>query len=1006
MSAIKGVPILATPLTVRGIESEFGGVGPSPFCPLLSLVATREQDATCTIMGNQVDFVATGTPQAFCVVEQNAFQIGGDTWTEQTVTAVANSPVVGMGVNINFGSPGPTNADGIVVVMNPGGTSTAFLISDFGGTPLWSNTSIDSLPYVIHQEINNTTGEITYSDNKGNSGSIGTFPGIINQDINMAMIGFGSTATETASFQINSGYSNPVITPSPGYEAYCANAPAPRVQLCGTLVGLEDFFGNPNTNVMIVEGTGDADDSRFIQNLTADPQTVALATNTTWDFPSQPSFVELALNSLGASSDDNFISAIWGAFLGAIGAGIGVFPKQETGNDGALVFLNQFQQIIQGFAEQIIIEKPGVGPYDTWTITHVSGGGGDLISIGFELNTQVGGQLQSLSRIPIFDFSADNLVFDIQYGANPVVQVTISSANPTAAALVLDIQTQIQAAGGVYADVTATKENGINITPGYKISVGYDAALSEMDLADSLGNTINLNLNNFLDPSIVALLQAASLDYFSIVSVAGNSTIDSSFNAGKYVPVNALPAKYKGHCDVPPGQKLYQWGTTFAVDGNVTQENSGRTQVLTNDIAETENPAAVAVFSDFIFSSTSFTTNCFEAEITFLQPDVLREQWQVGLNALLTTDLRMTREGTGEGLTLQSEFPNNNPISLANELPAFAVGDVMTACVFDNGDFPVTPSIQFVIEIGGTLVIYDKLKMAAPDSGEPPYTAFSELNNPFAGNPGNMPDGNQAKITFNGIDGDYAVTDYPPDFLNYTGDPMPLSIDGAYQRNAAFTPWNWTSNADRTINYSNPVGGVFKTFQAVNGVTSPIEARAHLPLFMNYVSGQAVVVGFRVDTANGDFKLEANGVQYSNTKTIVRQNGPDVVYEITTDGGGGGNGNVRAGYTLQDGDLIYLQFRQGPIIEPVVQGWVDIFLYDVNAAQMTKIIALGYTDTTITGDPDQRNWQFAFLAGFQNLPVSTTAQVTSQCKSADMDAVMTSLPDIQAGAVDLEGTLV
>jgi hypothetical protein len=999
--AVRGLAIGGFPITV----SNFG----AGFCGLKNLSSLfPPQNATVIITNPTVSYSADGPGQSNAVLSHDPYNLEGDVWQEVKVTAATPNTVVGLGANPPFG-PGPINGDGIGVLINPGGTSTAFLFSDFGGIPLWSNTSITSLPYVIQLRINSVTGEMTYEDNASipNTGSLGLYPQNIGNPINIAVVGAGLAGGETADFEMNLGYEDPVITPPAGYKGYCKTESSGRALLCGTLIGFEPLFGNTNPNLNVTQGFGEQDDTYNIVNTAIDQQSLTYATNTTWNVPGQPALFELGFLGANVASDDNAVGFTWASFLGLIGAGIIVFPKTQSGTDGSLAFANQYTQIIQGYAEQIIINKGGVAPFDPLTVTWVSGGGGDLRSIGFELSTENGGQLQSLSRIPLFDFSVDPLVFNFQYGANPPVPVTINSINPSAEDLALDIQSQIQGAGGVYADVTAFHANGIDIQSGYTLSIGIDLALEEMDLYDNLGNTININLNGFIDVGTLAIVKLTAPDYFATASMAGGAIMDVRFNAGKYVPQTALPAKYKGHCDVGPGQKLYAWGTTFSVDGNVTQENGVfplfRTQVLTNDIAETENPAAVAVFSDQIFSATSFTTNCFEAEITFLDPDVLREQWQVGLNAVVNTDLRLTRSGTGETLILQSEYPSNNPITLANDLPAFAVGDVMTVCVFDNGGFPVTPSLQFVIKVGSTLVIYDKLKMAQPQvAGELPYTAFSELNNPFSGNPGNLPDGNQAKITFNGIDGDYAVTDYPPDFLNYNGDPMPLSINGAFQRSAEFVPFAFTTNQDRSITFSN----LNKTLQIVNGITGTNDMIGHLPLFMDFVIGESVLVGFRVDTANGEFELVVEGIQYEQCRVVVEQFGADVYARFYNDNGTSSSSLIRAGYTIQNGDLIYLQFYDRQIIEPVVIGKCDVFLWDSAGAQLSQSIGNTYTDTTIDGDPDQRNWSFAFLAGCRNVPVSGTAQITSQCKSADMDSNITSLPAIVPGCVDLEGTLV
>lgn len=530
--------------------------------------------------------------------------------------------------------------------------------------------------------------------------------------------------------------------------------------------------------------------------------------------------------------------------------------------------------------------------------------------------------------------------------------------------------------------------SGQSIGVNYHITFGLDAQNSEIDYNDSLGNSGVIDLTTYFttpeEMQFLELFKFASLNYYTANQIAAGigETIEYSAQAGKYEPLDTLPAEYQGFCTV--GEQKTYWFTAFAQDGDAgVNPLNPRQLILTNDIAETENPALVGVFCDFIFSETYFTTNCFEAEIVSLDADVIDEQWQVGLNAVINTDLRLTREGKGTGLTLQSEFPNNNPIPLANNLPEYVVGDVMTVCVFDNGDYPITPSVQFVYKVGPDLVIYDKLKMAPPPE-EYPYTAFTEVNNPFSGNSGNLPDGNSATVQFNGIDGDYTVTDYPTDFLDYNGDPMPLSIS-TWTRSAEFVKWNLVGNPDTgevvTYSNSNKTAELDLSASSVgNGLVT------HLPLFMQAEGDGIIVVGMKVDVkdAASRFSLIMNGIQFdSNVIVSVSDTTGNIV--LSSYVGGPLSQQIKAG-VLAAGDEIYMQFNTDT-------GDVKAFHWDgvtVSTAQ------------TLFDDTDDFQYLPLMLSTFT--PIGAVATHTSLCKGADMAGAATL--GLDSGAKDLEGVVI
>lgn len=961
-------------------------------CALRNYIAAQEQQSSCVITDNNFDvtsLVGTGSGGFSCfIVGDSIIDLEDDkAWGEIQVTA-ADCAGCGGGIIAQVGTGKGAEIFGIAA-FGLGGVGTGIIV-DLDFTVLASGLTLP-FGWTVQLRLDGTTGDISWEDSEGNGAFLINSPDLLaTQQFNFGAIGGGQDPInigDTVSMIINENYFAPTIPLPAGYKGYCNLGPDPRPELCGTLVGLGDLFGIPPSGVVI---TQDDIDWEVTNNGSIQSESYVLLTDDTFATELVPAFIELTYEGADNIGSDNWVGGTFATFAGLFGVGLGVFPNTQVGDNGALAFFPSGQRLL---GEQMTFTDVGGNSPDEFVFAYVSGGfNSNLDSIGIieELGSVAGGGgndsiYTSEGVIQVQDYSASNLSFTIALGAIPAQAIVISSVNADADALALDIQTQLQV-NPAYANVTVSKTSiGIDIQNGYSIIMGLDAPNENFFYNDSLGNTALLDLNNYFDPQTLQIITGVSLAYFAVGRVAAGNiprSVRFSYNAGKYIPLLSIPEEYKGHCNVGAGNKLYAF-FNFAADGNVQQINNGRTDVLTNDIAEADNPAVVSVFSDFIFSPTTFTVNCFEAEITYIDPSVLEEQWQVGLNAVINTDMRFTREGTGNGLSLEQEFPANNFITLANNMPDFALGDTMSVCVFDNGPFPITPDMQVVIKVGADLVIYDKIKMAAPLTGNPPYTAFTELNNPFGGSGDNLPDGNRVEVTFNGIDGDYSVTDYPPDFLNFNGDPMPSSIDLGYQRSAEFVIWNWTFDSDRVVNYTNSN----KALEIVNGTTQSNDLIGHLPLFVKTSDG-IVVVGMKIDTASGFFSFEANGIQYDDSKVFIRDVGGGILGMSTIIGGVTVNTSIKL-HTLVANDEIYLQFNTDT-------GMVKAFLWDSVGATVFSTAEVAYD----VSEP------FSYLMRMHvtAVPISATAKFTSQCKAADMNANVTALLDV--GAKDIEGVVI
>jgi hypothetical protein len=988
-----------------GVSANLGGIKkfrpfPIPvdeFCNIRNYIEVGAQNATCSIDENiftAESLVNSGSGGFFCLSGGDEFfELEGEkAWAEVQVNS-ADCAGCGGGAAVQFlGGKG----GGFVGVFAFGLDSVGngiIVNSDF--TPLFTGLTIP-LGWTVQLRVDGSNGDVSFEDSLGNSGLLFNVPEIATfQTINFGAVAGGQDPInigDTVSVTINENYFEPAITVPEDYKPFCQIG---REELCGTLIPLDNPFGAENPNVSIFQNNI----SYGFSNNTGIPQTFLQMTDGTYFTQENSPFVELTFNGADSASINNYFGATFAVLFGIFGLGVIVYPKLQTGTVGAV---GLYPTNIRILGEQFTITKPsGV---DFFSVNYISGDDTDLANLGLQIfNNSVAGIATSEgATIAPADYSVTNLVFEIQYGANPAATITLSSNNADADTIAADIQAQIQLAGGVYSDITFAKtSDGIDIQTGYQILLGFNFSGLELFYVDSLGNTDTIDLSLLLPPPLDAIVNGQSFPYMLFGNVEAFEQLTVSYNAGRYVPILSLPPEFKGHCNIPVGVKSYFYNQLiFIGGGDIELINNGRTRVLTNNLAESETPNTVDLFGDFAFSATSFTRNCFESEITFYETGVLKEKFSVGLNAVLQTDLRLARENSiGSDLFLQSRFPDLNNLQLASFIGEYQVGDVSTVAVFDNGDFPITPSVQFVIKVGSILVIYDKLKMAEPTDGDnPPYTAFTQSNIIDFPTNNNNPDGNRVEITFNGIDGDYTITDYPEDFLDINNEAMPLSTS-PWIRSAEFVLLNYTSNSDRTINYG--VGNL--SFEVVNGTTAIIEAKAHLPLFAPFAEDESILVGFKADTVNGDFKVEAHVVQLESAKVIIKQVGADVQYQIFNEfGQPSETGNLATGYTIQNNDLIYIQVRNS-YVAPVVVSKVDLFLWDALGSQIYKQIDKTYAGSNNSPLP---TWSSIFFAGFENVPVSATAKVTSQCKSADMDSNITSQPEISVGAIDLEGNLV
>jgi len=1007
-------PIIGRALTARALLARSiisskgsGGLPPILFCtPLPLTLAPFQQFATSIITGSDVVFSGTsdGVDAAVSGLNVGTFKLlGGDVWFEWTITSANANAGIGNCPNA-FTEP-PPFAEGVIVVVNAAGTEfEMYKCSDIFSAPPpivvpqnpdFINKTLN-FPYTVQTRMNGTTGEITWEDTNGNSGSLGLWTAILTANLDITIIGFGNTLALTqvdASYSVNAGRAAPVITPPLGFDTWCSYAPVPPPILCGSLLPLFPLFGAPlPVGVSYVQ-----DDTNFeITNADSNSQSVFLSTYGTYNFPANANFVEMTYQGSDVQSSDNVFGVLYSSLFFIFGLGVVISPNTQVGNNGGIaIFPSQRKILGEEFLIDSVVNATGEFILNATV--------GNLDSIGFNVFDSVDGlgaapsTLRSQGNILDYDFSVANLTFNFNLGASPVVSISLTTDLVDAVGVAAEIETQIQASNPAYSSVTFTKsQSGIDIQTGYSILISLDAGNLELFYKDSLANSATIDLTTIFPPPLDQIIQTMSQPYQAIFQAAPNSIMSVDFNAGKYAPLIDAPVGAKGFCNVGIGQKQYFYNSLIFIGGGNVAGSFTREITLTNDIAESETPNAVMVYGDFGFSNTIFTTNCFESQIISVDSGVLKEEFSVGLNATLSTEARLRRTGTsGNVLSIASSFPNLNNIVLANSLPDYLPDDASAVCVFYN-DFPnVAPDVQFVIKAGLTTVIYDKFRMGLQNDALP-YVAFAQFNKIDFPTNDNTPDGNTALIQFNGEDGDYSITDYPTDFLNYNGQDMSGSTS-VWNRSAEFAPF-YSSGIDQVVNYSN--GN--KSVEIVNGLSGSF-LKAHLPLFVPFAENESILVGFKADIVSGDFLVESQVIQLANVKIVIQQVGANVQYQIFNEfGQPDSTGNLATGYTIQNNDLIYIQFRN-TYIEPVVISKVDLFLWDATGSQIYKQINLSYAGSNNAPLP---TWSSVVFAGFGNVPASTTAKVSSQCKSADMDSNITSQPEISVGAIDIEGNLV
>jgi hypothetical protein len=173
--------------------------------------------------------------------EPATFQLlGGNVWMEITITAATLGGGAGICVNPGFGKD--PSAPAVFVTPNIGGTATAVLCgSIFEVPPPWPDVpGFDNktltLPYTVQTRVNGSTGEVSYEDTAGNSGSLGIYPALIGDPIFEVAIAGDITGVNTGTItaELNIGYTEPVIAPLDDFSIYKNYCNLGEVFVCGS----------------------------------------------------------------------------------------------------------------------------------------------------------------------------------------------------------------------------------------------------------------------------------------------------------------------------------------------------------------------------------------------------------------------------------------------------------------------------------------------------------------------------------------------------------------------------------------------------------------------------------------------------------------------------------------------------------------------------------------------------------------------------------------------------
>ncbi len=554
------------------------------FCEALGIsVGAFQQLAVATIDGSEVEW--TGTSDGFDVaasgLSTTPFALdGNDVWFEWTLTS-ANANA-GLGNFPNVFTSGPGFASGVVIIVNAAGTEfEMYTAADVFASPPpvvapqnpdFINKTLN-FPYTVQTRLNGTTGEISWEDfPNGNSGSLGSFPGITSAAIDIAPLAFGNllSGTQDSTFNLNAGRAAPVISPPAGFVTWChEDEPLPPgAGFCNALIGLEPHWllsGGIIDEPLGITLTQTDTTFNFLNVSGGVKQSTFLGAPQSYNIGVVGPFIDVTYNSASTPHYDNFIIAAYMTILLGflpIGFGLLVAPRTHT-SDGTLYFSGGFTPPLRVRGSQLFFTDVGGLSTDEFVLTYVSGDDGDLEEIGFEFSTSTPGTLgvsdSTLGADGFFrpmDYSVTPLVFNVQLGANPAVTVSLTGDEDDIPTIAASIESQLQTGGT--PKIVRFSSGALSADPGGG-SIFIHGVETVILAADDLPTAINKVVNNVY----TGVTEIASVSLLFGTEIG----IEYTVAAGDFTPV------VSGTGDVPasPGLTVEQaYAGNPAAYANVT----------------------------------------------------------------------------------------------------------------------------------------------------------------------------------------------------------------------------------------------------------------------------------------------------------------------------------------------------------------------------------------------------------------------------------------------------
>ena len=313
-------------------------------------------------------------------------------------------------------------------------------------------------------------------------------------------------------------------------------------------------------------------------------------------------------------------------------------------------------------------------------------------------------------------------------------------------------------------------------------------------------------------------------------------------------------------------------------------------------------------------------------------------------------------------------------------------GDIIAAQIRDNGSSP--SEVIWILKIaGGDVMIFDPIpyNLAAQD------VVMSVINIATSQAGGDF------GITFNGIEADYIIDEYPVGSLDFKGDSMASKIS-AHTRNAKWTDNGWNSQKELVGNtVSLDATGKVLTCSSAPSATF-VEMRSYCTSMVDNNSGDTIVVMMEVTT--NDSNGHSAHLRLGNMEAdVVSTRYIDIWNDFS-----GGNiiGRINTADTFTTHTILAGDFVAGDVVAIEMKtstNEVKFHHYRTSTTTLTSTAFVSYD-----GSGGEAIAKYIPSGGVATLGAGDTAVLTNLNEASDMIAPIKAA--LSAGAVDILGVTI